>query len=315
MIRLRKLNKSYTVGRNRLHVLRDLDLDIGARELVAVMGASGSGKSTLMNVLGLLDRFDSGEYSLDGVDMDGLSETRAAEYRSRYIGFVFQSFHLVPFKTALENVALPLYYQGISRRERHERAAVYLEKVGLADRFEHRPSELSGGQQQRVAIARALVAQPKLILADEPTGALDSATSRDVMKVLQAGQDEGVSVVIITHERDIAHMTDRLIHLVDGRIAGDSPQRRLDPAAFEPEVETPPAPPPSAGAETSDLKAAAGRSASTSGRRSSTRCATTSCARRSRASRSPGGSSCSSFCSARAKAWSTASTTSSATMR
>ncbi|MEO8274709.1 MAG: ABC transporter ATP-binding protein [Thermoanaerobaculia bacterium] len=237
MIELRKLNKSYTVGRNTLHVLKGIDLEIGASELVAVMGASGSGKSTLMNILGLLDRYDSGEYTLDGVDMRELSETKAAQYRSRYIGFVFQSFHLVPFKNALENVALPLYYQGVSRKERHERAAVYLEKVGLAERAEHLPSELSGGQQQRVAIARALVAQPKLLLADEPTGALDSATSRDVMKVLQGVQKDGVSVVIITHERDIARMTDRLIHLVDGNIAGDTRQRRLDPAEFVVDVE------------------------------------------------------------------------------
>ncbi len=237
MIELRNLHKSYSVGPSRLHVLKGMDLAIGAGELVAVMGASGSGKSTLMNVLGLLDRFDDGDYTLDGVDMGGLSETRAAQYRSRYIGFVFQSFHLIPFKTAAENVALPLYYQGVPRKERNERAAEYLAKVGLADRAEHRPSELSGGQQQRVAIARALVAQPKLLLADEPTGALDSATSRDVMKVLQAVQQDGVAVVIITHERDIAHMTDRLIHLVDGRITGDSRQRRLDPDDIVVEVE------------------------------------------------------------------------------
>ena len=243
MIRLRNLHKSYTVGRNKLHVLKGIDLEIGARELVAVMGASGSGKSTLMNILGLLDRFDDGDYTLDGTAMAGLSETRAAQYRSQYIGFVFQSFHLIPFKTAAENVALPLYYQGVPRKERNERAAAYLEKVGLSDRAEHLPSELSGGQQQRVAIARALVASPKLLLADEPTGALDSATSRDVMKVLQAVQDDGVAVVIITHERDIAHMTDRLIHLVDGRIAGDSRQRRLNPDDVVVDIEALDAPP------------------------------------------------------------------------
>ena len=245
MIRLRNLHKSYTIGHNRLHVLKGIDLDIERGELVAVMGASGSGKSTLMNLLGLLDRFDEGEYQLDGVDMGGLSETKAAVYRSRYLGFVFQSFHLIPFKNAAENVALPLYYQGVPRKERNQIAIEHLERVGLADRAEHLPSELSGGQQQRVAIARALISKPKLLLADEPTGALDSSTSRDVMKVLQGVQDEGVTVVIITHERDIAHMTDRLIHLVDGQIASDSPQARLDPdeavVEIEPQAARPPA--------------------------------------------------------------------------
>jgi putative ABC transport system ATP-binding protein len=229
MIRLRNLHKSYSIGRNRLHVLKGIDLDVGRGELVAVMGASGSGKSTLMNLLGLLDRFDEGEYTLDGVEMGGLSETRAATYRSQYIGFVFQSFHLIPFKNAAENVALPLYYQGVPRKERNALALEYLDRVGLSERAEHLPSELSGGQQQRVAIARALISKPKLLLADEPTGALDSATSRDVMRVLQNVQKEGVAVMIITHERDIAHMTDRLIQLVDGRITLDSPQERRDP--------------------------------------------------------------------------------------
>ncbi len=229
MIRLRDLHKSYVMGRNRLHVLRGLDLDVGAGELVSVMGPSGSGKSTLMNVIGLLDRFDEGDYLLDGTDMDGLSETKAAQYRSRFIGFVFQSFHLIPFKTAAQNVALPLYYQGVARRERNRLAEEYLERVGLADRAHHLPAEMSGGQQQRVAIARALIARPKVILADEPTGALDTATSFEVMKVLQAVQAEGVTVVIITHERDIAGMTDRVIHLVDGQVTGDHLQRRRDP--------------------------------------------------------------------------------------
>ena len=237
MIRLRNLQKSYTIGQNRLHVLKGIDLDIARGELVAVMGASGSGKSTLMNILGLLDRFDEGEYSLDGVDMGGLSETKAAVYRSQYLGFVFQSFHLIPFKNAAENVALPLYYQGVPRKERNRIALEHLDRVGLADRAEHLPSELSGGQQQRVAIARALISKPKLLLADEPTGALDSTTSRDVMKVLQGVQNEGVTVVIITHERDIAHMTDRLIHLVDGLVASDSSQARLNPDEVHVEIE------------------------------------------------------------------------------
>jgi len=226
MIRVRNLHKSYRMGSNRLHVLKGIDLDVAAGELVSVMGASGSGKSTLMNILGLLDRFDEGEYLLDGVDMDGLSETKAARFRSRYIGFVFQSFHLIPFKTAAENVALPLYYQGVPRRERNGMAADYLERVGLSDRAQHLPSELSGGQQQRVAIARALVARPKVLLADEPTGALDTGTSREVMEVLQSIQSEGVAVIIITHEHDIADMTDRIVHLVDGRIDWDRPHSR-----------------------------------------------------------------------------------------
>ena len=221
MIRIRNLHKSYRMGDNVLHVLKGLDLDFGRGELVSVMGASGSGKSTLMNVVGLLDRFDEGSYTLDGVDMSDLSESQAARYRGQFIGFVFQSFHLIQFKTAVENVALPLYYRGISRRERNQVAAEYLEKVGLTDRAGHLPRELSGGQQQRVAIARALVSQPKVLLADEPTGALDSSTSKEVMEVLQGIQREGVTVVIITHEHDIAEMTDRLIHLVDGRITED----------------------------------------------------------------------------------------------
>ena len=231
MIRLRNLHKSYRMGSNRLHVLKGIDLDIGAGELLSIMGASGSGKSTLMNILGLLDRYDEGSYQLDGEEMKDLSETRAAHLRSRFIGFVFQSFHLVPFKTAAENVALPLYYQGMPRKRRNRTAAEYLERVGLADRAEHLPRELSGGQQQRVAIARALITQPKVILADEPTGALDSQTSYEILKVLQGVQAEGVSVIIITHERDIAGMSDRIIHLVDGTIDWDRKIKRHDPEA------------------------------------------------------------------------------------
>ncbi len=258
MIRLRNLHKSYVVGHNRLHVLKGIDLDVARGELVSVMGASGSGKSTLMNLIGLLDRFDEGEYTLDGVDMGGLSETRAAQYRSRFVGFVFQSFHLIQFKNAAENVALPLYYQGVPRKERNQLALEYLEKVGLADRAEHLPSELSGGQQQRVAIARSLIARPKVLLADEPTGALDSATSRDVMRVLQRVQEEGVTVVIITHERDIAHMTDRIVHLVDGRIDWDAPQRRLDPDDVVVDVQPEPLVPRPAAGDAVAGEAAAG---------------------------------------------------------
>jgi len=233
MIRLRNIHKTYTVGANRLHVLKGIDLDIGTGELVSIMGSSGSGKSTLINILGLLDGYDtdprdargggSSSYHLDGQLLENLTERQAAQYRSLFLGFVFQSFHLIQFKTAAENVALPLYYQGVSRRERQRQALDYLEQVGLADRADHLPRELSGGQQQRVAIARALISRPKVVLADEPTGALDSGTSLEVMQVLRAIQEkERVTVVIITHEHDIAEMTDRVVHLVDGSIAGDA---------------------------------------------------------------------------------------------
>ena len=240
MIRLRGIHKSYWMGSNRLHVLRGIDLDLAAGEFVSIMGASGSGKSTLMNVLGLLDNYDEGSYHFDGELLRDLSETRAARVRGERIGFVFQSFHLIPFKTALENVALPLYYRKTPRRERLRLAAEYLEKVGLADRATHLPRELSGGQQQRVAIARALISRPRILLADEPTGALDSHTSREIMAVLQGVQDEGVAVVIVTHEHDISEMTDRVIHLVDGEIESDRRQERR--AAHD--VPVPGTPPP-----------------------------------------------------------------------
>jgi len=223
MLRLRQVHKWYRTGSTELHVLKGIDLHIEAGEVVSIMGSSGSGKSTLLNVLGLLDRYDEGEYRLDGKRMKGLSETRAARYRSRMLGFVFQSFNLISFKTAAENVALPLYYQGVRRRKRNAVACEFLEKVGLLDRADHLPTELSGGEQQRVAIARAMISRPKVILADEPTGALDSATSADIIRTLQEFNASGVTLVIVTHERDIAAMTRRTIHLTDGVIANGHP--------------------------------------------------------------------------------------------
>ena len=218
MLTLEKVDKSYVSGKNRLHVLKAVDLTIDRGEMVSIMGASGSGKSTLMNILGLLDNYDSGTYLFDGTLVKGLSETKSAVLRRQWVGFVFQSFNLIPFKTAAENVALPLYYQGMGRRRRLEMAREHLDRVGLADRSEHRPSELSGGQQQRVAIARALVSKPKVLLADEPTGALDSTTSEEIMRLLQEVNGEGVTVVVVTHERDVAAATRRIIRLRDGRI-------------------------------------------------------------------------------------------------
>lgn len=218
MIRLDKLHKYYGSGAQRLHVLNGIDLHIREGELVSIMGSSGSGKSTLLNILGLLDRYDEGHYSLAGQPMERLSEKQAAQYRNRMIGFVFQSFNLLSFKNALENVALPLYYQGVGRRARNDQARHYLEQVGLADRMTHMPNELSGGQKQRVAIARALVTQPKVILADEPTGALDSVTTGEVMELLHRIHGEGNTLVIVTHEPEIAAQTQRQITLRDGRI-------------------------------------------------------------------------------------------------
>jgi len=226
MIRLAQINKSYKVGGNPLHVLKNLDLTIETGEMVSIMGSSGSGKSTLLNIIGILDTHDSGVYELAGQPVQQVSERHAAKLRNQTIGFVFQSFHLLPFKTAVENVALPLYYRGLRRRRRNSMAAEALERVGLSDRGHHLPTELSGGQQQRVAIARALVTQPKLVLADEPTGALDSSTSREIMGLLHEVNAEGMTVVIVTHEHDIARMTRRTIQLRDGVVGAD---QRHDP--------------------------------------------------------------------------------------
>ena len=219
MIRVRQLEKAYAVGGRPLPVLKSLSLDIEDGEFVAIMGSSGSGKSTLLNVLGILDNYDAGTYHLGDVLVKDLTETVAAQYRNRFVGFVFQSFHLLPFKTAVENVALPLYYAGLSRRERTARANVLIERVGLADRADHYPSQLSGGQKQRVAIARALVTRPRVLLADEPTGALDSTTTGEILDLLGELHREGTTLVVVTHETDVAARTQRTIVLRDGRVA------------------------------------------------------------------------------------------------
>ncbi len=218
MIALNNLHKSYVTGNNALHVLKGIDLEIGAGEFVSVMGSSGSGKSTLLNILGILDDYEEGSYFLDGKKIKGMNETRAAITRNEMIGFVFQSFNLISFKNARENVALPLYYRKISRKKRNGIAMEYLDRFGLKEWADHLPSELSGGQKQRVAIARALISKPKVILADEPTGALDTATSFEVMEILKEVNDQGITVIIVTHEHDIAAMTRKIIRLKDGII-------------------------------------------------------------------------------------------------
>ena len=218
MIQLRNINKTY-FGAQPLHVLKGIDLDIGEGEFVSIMGASGSGKSTLLNILGILDNYDEGEYHLAGTLIKDLSETRAASYRNRMIGFIFQSFNLIAFKTAVENVELPLFYQGVSRKKRHQMALDYLERLGLRDWANHYPNELSGGQKQRVAIARALITQPKINLADEPTGALDSKTSVEVMQLLkELNQTEKITEIIVTHDPAVAEQTNRIIRIKDGII-------------------------------------------------------------------------------------------------
>ncbi len=222
MIEFKKLHKSYPIGKkDSLHVLKGLDLKINEGEFVSIMGSSGSGKSTLLNIVGLLDTHDEGEYILNGQKIEKLDEKKAAILRNKFLGFVFQSFNLIGYKTALENVALPLYYKGIGRKERQETALSYLDKVGLKDWAKHLPNELSGGQKQRVAIARALVANPKVVLADEPTGALDSTTTDNVMDLLKDINDEGMTVFVITHEEEVAEQTDRIVRLKDGVIISD----------------------------------------------------------------------------------------------
>ena len=218
LIELKGVHKTYDNGQP-LHVLKGIDLQIDRGEFVSIMGASGSGKSTLLNILGILDGYDEGEYYLSGKLIKNLSERASAAYRNQMIGFVFQSFNLIGFKTAVENVELPLFYQGVSRHRRHETAMAYLEKMGLTGWAGHYPNEMSGGQKQRVAIARALITHPEIILADEPTGALDSKTSVEVMDLLtKLNREEGVTIIVVTHESGVANCADKIVHIKDGLI-------------------------------------------------------------------------------------------------
>lgn len=210
------------MGKNSLHVLKGINLEVEEGEFVAIMGSSGSGKSTLLNIIGMLDTHDTGVYALDGIVIDNLTEKKAAVYRNKFLGFIFQSYNLINFKNVVENVALPLYYQKVSRSKRNEIALKYLERVGLLPWAKHMPNELSGGQKQRVAIARAMASQPKLLLADEPTGALDSVTSREIMQMIQEINDDGKTILMVTHEDDIANMCKRIVRLKDGVIMEDT---------------------------------------------------------------------------------------------
>ena len=221
MINIKDLHKSYNMGSNSLHVLKGINFSVSEGELVAIMGSSGSGKSTLLNIIGMLDNYDKGSYELDNILIKDLNETKAANYRNKFLGFVFQSFNLINYKSAVDNVILPLYYQGIKRKEREKTALDYLDNVGLKNWASHLPSELSGGQKQRVAIARAMVSKPKVLLADEPTGALDSSTSSDVMSIIQKINNSGKTILVVTHEEDIAKMCKRVVKLKDGVIVED----------------------------------------------------------------------------------------------
>ena len=227
MISIKNLHKSYKMGDSSLHVLKGIDLTVEEGELVAIMGSSGSGKSTLLNILGMLDLADEGAYNLDNILIKDLTETTAAKYRNQFLGFVFQSFNLISYKNAMENVALPLYYQGLGRKPRQQKAIEYLDKVGLKEWAKHLPSELSGGQKQRVAIARAMASQPKVLLADEPTGSLDSKTSKEVMGLIQQINNTGKTILVVTHELDIARMCKRVVKLKDGLIIEDQKVKQV----------------------------------------------------------------------------------------